>query len=439
MTAELAYIIGLFVAEGSYSYGKLVIYNVDDDVINRLVDNDLGLNFVAEPQYQRISLCNQRFIEFLRALGFPARTTARTKMIPGRLMQLSKAGIIPLLSGLFDGDGHSTRHNGVVGFTTTSKVLRDQVRMLLLNLGILTKLSQDPRTERSFPKGYTSKLTGSWQLWLPTMDSQIFYDIIGFKIRRKQDKAEALAEPRLMAYGIKDSFRNLYRKYGCGCLGHDETRKLIRGKKCELKMLSRILNWCQHSDDKDYQAILARMDELTREKDRVRWLPIRSIKPSRCQLCEISVDSETHTYIANGIISHNSQIARTVILAYIKKEARDRKNSASYITHLGSKPRPTSDLMLRFLSEARDMCQFHDEYLSVLDALEWLIHNDDRPYDGIIGKLAERSGLSRPVVTNFMRFVKLRSLEFTDSPINRSQHERPKQDRRKANIDFDEE
>ena len=114
-----------------------------------------------------------------------------------------------------------------------------------------------------------------------------------------------------------------------------------------------------------------------------------------------------------------SQIARTVILAYIKKEARDRKNSASYISHLGSKPRPTSDIMLRFLAEARDMCQYHDEYLLVLGALEWLIHNDDRPYDGIIGKLAERSGLSRPVVTNFMRFVKLRSLEFTDSPINR--------------------
>lgn len=42
-----------------------------------------------------------------------------------------------------------------------------------------------------------------------------------------------------------------------------------------------------------------------------------------------------------------SQIARTVILAYIKKEGRDRKNSNSYVTHLGNKSRPLSDIMLR--------------------------------------------------------------------------------------------
>lgn len=136
-----------------------------------------------------------------------------------------------------------------------------------------------------------------------------------------------------------------------------------------------------------------------------------------------------------------SQIARTVILAYIKKEARDRKNSNSYISHLDNKPKPSSDIISRFLSEARDMCQYHDDYLRILESLEWLIHNDDRPYDGIIGKLVNTSGLSRPTVTNFMRFVKLRSLEFTDSPMNKVENDGTQNDRRRAvsNIDFDEE
>jgi hypothetical protein len=135
-----------------------------------------------------------------------------------------------------------------------------------------------------------------------------------------------------------------------------------------------------------------------------------------------------------------SQIARTVILAYIKKEARDRKNSNSYVVHLDNKPKPTSDIIIRFLAEARDMCQYHDDFLKILNALEWLICNDDRPYDGIIGKLVDASGLSRPTVTNFMRFVKLRSLEFTDSPMNKVDPDGQKSDRRKqANIDFDEE
>lgn len=133
-----------------------------------------------------------------------------------------------------------------------------------------------------------------------------------------------------------------------------------------------------------------------------------------------------------------SQIARTVILAYIKKEGRDRKNSTSYVTHLDNKPQPISDIMLRFLAEARELCKYNDNHLKVLDALEWLLHNDDRPHDGIIGKLVERSGLSRTCVTDFMRHIKLRSFEFTDSPVNRTtdpiRHER----RRRSISEYDE-
>jgi len=132
-----------------------------------------------------------------------------------------------------------------------------------------------------------------------------------------------------------------------------------------------------------------------------------------------------------------SQIARTVILAYIKKEARDRKNSGSYMTHLNNKPKKVSDIMVRFLTEAREICRYNDDYQKILDALNWLIHNDDRPHDGIIGKLVQRSGLSRTTITSFMKHVKLRSLEFTDSPISRSRKDKPVE-RHRQDFDFDE-
>jgi len=135
-----------------------------------------------------------------------------------------------------------------------------------------------------------------------------------------------------------------------------------------------------------------------------------------------------------------SQIARTVILAYIKKEGRDRKNSGSYMTHLSTRTRPINDIMLRFMEEAREMCQYNDDYLLILNSLEWMMQNDDRPHDGIIGKLVQRSNLSRTTVTGFMKFVKLRSLEFTDSPINRSIGDASKRvdKRRQSTVDFDE-
>jgi hypothetical protein len=116
-----------------------------------------------------------------------------------------------------------------------------------------------------------------------------------------------------------------------------------------------------------------------------------------------------------------SQIARTVILAHIKKEGRDRKNSGTYRMHIDNRPKPMSDVMLRFLAEARDVCKYNEDHLVVLDALEMLLRTNDKPYDGVIGKLVEASGLSRATVTNFMKIIRLRSFEFTDSPINRGQ------------------
>ena len=61
-----------------------------------------------------------------------------------------------------------------------------------------------------------------------------------------------------------------------------------------------------------------------------------------------------------------SQVARTVILAYIKKEGRDRRNSSSYTMHLGNKPKPISDVMERFLGEAREVCKFNDDHIVII-------------------------------------------------------------------------
>jgi len=133
-----------------------------------------------------------------------------------------------------------------------------------------------------------------------------------------------------------------------------------------------------------------------------------------------------------------SQIARTVILAHIKKEGRDRKNSGSYVAHLGLKQRPISGIMARFLGELRELNQYNSDHLIIIDGLEWLMLNDDRPHDGLIGKLVDRTNLSRVVITTFLKLVRLRSFELSDSILNHVDNEH-KIDNRKHNVEFDEE
>lgn len=423
MTPELAYIIGLFIAEGSYSYGKMVIYNVDREVIKALCQNKLGLNFIPEPEFQRISLCNVRFIEFLQVLGFPEHTEAWTKHIPERLLAMSRLNMLAMLSGMFDGDGHSSRHKGNVGYTTTSQILLNQVRMLLLNMGLMTRIGVDKRTSREFKKKngktHTSQLHGSWQIHLSTTESAKFYDLISFGIVRKQRKLKKLPNSRELFYGFNDAFRRLKAKYGCGKLGFNKLRRALKAKQCTIATARLVSNWDAHSDDKDYQFIQDRLAELTRTKDRIVWLPIRSITPSKSELREISVDSQTHTYIANGIVSHNSQIARTVILAHIKKEGKDRKNSGQYRDRIMCRSKPFGDKIIRLLVELKDLCKHNKDHLTIIDAISHIIETDSRPYDGIISKLVKHTKLPRLVVSNFIWTVRLRSNELSDAPINR--------------------
>jgi hypothetical protein len=113
-----------------------------------------------------------------------------------------------------------------------------------------------------------------------------------------------------------------------------------------------------------------------------------------------------------------SQVSRTVILAFVKKEGRDRKNSSAYKDHICSTNKVDEDRLKRFFTEASQICKYSADNMRCIEALCNIIKNDDKPYDGLIGKLVEHSGLSRIQVNNFIKMLRLRSHEFTDSPLS---------------------
>jgi len=113
-----------------------------------------------------------------------------------------------------------------------------------------------------------------------------------------------------------------------------------------------------------------------------------------------------------------SQVAKTVMLAHIKKESRDKRNYGAYKEHLDSRGEPTNYRFDRFLQEAREICKFDNASLKIIEAIESLVKTDPKPYDGLIDKLSRHSSLPRSRISNFLRNIRLRSFEFTDSPVN---------------------
>lgn len=113
-----------------------------------------------------------------------------------------------------------------------------------------------------------------------------------------------------------------------------------------------------------------------------------------------------------------SQVCKTVILAYIKKETRDRKNFPTYKGHVVNKGARPEYKLERFAEEARLVCGNNIEYNLILDAIIHLHAIDDKPYDGMIGKLVDISKLSRTKVSGFLKYLRYRQRDFSDAPVN---------------------
>lgn len=118
-----------------------------------------------------------------------------------------------------------------------------------------------------------------------------------------------------------------------------------------------------------------------------------------------------------------SQIARTAILAAIKKDNRDKKNSENYRFYLDERSIKKSTKLNRFMEEAKEVCKYCEDFMRIIESLEELYHTDVKPHEGLIGKLTKSSGMSRAKIIKFIKILRLMSFEFTDSPVGEVQHQ----------------
>ena len=440
---SLAYLIGLILSEGSIERYRVVIYTQRPSLARRILScgrqNRLQFRFEGG---DRCVLNSVRFVEFLEQLGLYPGIRAWGKAIPERILSCSKPIVKALLQGMFDGDGHSNRRTGCVGYTSTSSELIEQLRILLLNFGVVTKTSiAESRLARfkKYGRICESMSRTSYQLLASTENSKTFYKEIGFRIAYKQRKMRSLskasfqyvdplttqrAERAVLSSGLSRS--SLHRKYN------------IRfGKKTMTFLtLKKIRDVLQAHGFHD-QYIEARIKEHFSPGARISWLPVTANSPGPfLRVVDVSIpDSKTLT--TNGIITHNcqiesvlykfvpgkakvfnmwSQIAKTVILAHIKKETRDKKNATPYSGHLNERHKNLRYAMMnRFVLEASGMFKYNPEYSRIIKAIDKLCAEDDRPHDGLIGKLAKRAQLSKAKVSSFIRLIRLNGHSFTDS------------------------
>lgn len=190
LDADLAYLLGVLIGDGHFERGQgypaFVITNGDQEILTEL-QRIAYQHFGSTPAIHQYSeqtphlKFSQSYGQVMLAFGAKA-VTAADKVVPTAILRGPRACAVAFLQGLFDADG-SAWPDGYVEFGTRSKQLASQVQLLLANLGIIAHRTCKDRTGTPF-----------WQLFIGGQDALRFYQDVGFRLKRKQQRGQKLHE-----------------------------------------------------------------------------------------------------------------------------------------------------------------------------------------------------------------------------------------------------
>jgi intein/homing endonuclease len=344
---ELAYLIGLYLAEGYIEFYK----TKNGEKPSRItITNKESANLLKKYGFKSKDglhwrLNSKKLAEHI--LEYVPRNKASNKYLSNKALSLNKESMRFLLQGYFDGDGFADSKRARIGSTSSSKKLSKQIQMLLLNFGILSSFScvLTPKTKRARVEsmGYRVIAEG--------YGAYLFYKKIGFKISRKKKNIITCNNSTKNSYQVYFDKNDFIKYSGNIRTGIKKTQRTI-----SVYRLKRILK--NNPNDK------YNINNLTDK--------IKVIRESKSKTSDFVIP-ETHSYFSNGFISHNTPKGLGNDLYYKYQESTYRKFKYPSCTIVGDKvtsvlSKYTSiEKMQEIYNKAREegkMDWFNQEYLA---------------------------------------------------------------------------
>ncbi len=312
LSEDEAILLGYLVAEGTFSYDYSIRFtNWDPEVsgeFTRLMEGLFGVQvksyggkeFAVYGKAIRERFAKEYDLDYVVAAGKKVPACVRTA---GHKMQRA------FLSALFEGDGWIDP-SSTIGLGTASEELARQVQLMLYGLGVPATVSSK----------YNSKYARDY--WTVTINSAVagrFLSEIGFRSSRRQ----AQVEKCFKLSTLDPQFENIPYISGLlhdlrdDCGGDREFDRIARdlfrqdmNLSCSRQRLVKIVEWCERRLDRlsaggqvivRYLRVLAEMPYTYED--------VVSIQDVGLQPTFDVVLPDTHSFLANGMLSHNTTVA----------------------------------------------------------------------------------------------------------------------------------
>ncbi|HBP40024.1 MAG: ATP-dependent zinc metalloprotease FtsH [Candidatus Woesebacteria bacterium GW2011_GWC1_30_29] len=318
LDTKTSYLLGLLTGDGGMSIKDRIYFSTADKELLLFFKTYFKNKF----EYS-IKKANSKYDYYISSSNIKSEIThygmdesySRNKKIPDQIMLSPKENVVAFLQGLFDTDG-SVYKTGKVEYSTSSKKLARQVSALLLNLGVMHKFRE--KGDNQYSSSYVILISGTSLI--------NFTEQIGFRLKRKQDKLDLYLSKiklrtnvdlfPLQGPRIKKIWRYLVENGKKPSKFVDENfhkqicRYADNGRRPSRESLNLFLKACERSDPEIFSNEDYRYLKLLTNSG-LFFDRVKKLKKSENRVYDFTVP-KTHSFIANGFISHNTLLAKAV-------------------------------------------------------------------------------------------------------------------------------
>ena len=307
---DFAYFMGLMTGDGCLTFkNRVILSSADEQVLacfNRTATR-FGLHVFkngGERPYDRI-IASAQLYQLLLYLGM-TNGRAHDKRVPRSIFCAPREIVVAFLRGLFDTDGTVSRRDGYPSLSSVSKRLIDEVQIILLNFGILS----NKRCKRT---KYRGEHRLSYQLEMSGGDADLFFEMIGFRLSRKQElRREGSHNTNVdVIPHLQGLVRSAVATASFPRVVHKSLDDYKRGRRRpSYQKLNEIVEILQASTPPN--ASRSRLEEIFGQH--LFWAEITDIGNGEADVYDLTVPG-SHSFCANGFVHHNTFLAMGMAVA----------------------------------------------------------------------------------------------------------------------------